>query len=159
MKSMHSASRVRSRSSIVSVAVSGMVSSFIGVRPGAGPPVPTVGSCLQVAVHEVDLLQPAKALADVLRTDLPHALHGLQLRVGGGEDLVQPPELADDVLHHELGKPWDAAKDAVAAGRDGKVERVDLAVVAEQLGEATEVEQVLVGQAGDAVERQGEGVV
>src|SRR5215203_3767695 len=143
MKSMHSASRVRSRSSIVSVAVSGMVSSFIGVRPGAGPPVPTVGSCLQVAVHEVDLLQPAKALADV-----PHALHGLQLRVGGGEDLVQPPELADDVLHHELGKPWDAAKDAVAAGRDGKVERVDLAVVAEQLGEATEVEQVLVGQAG-----------
>src|SRR5919199_4284175 len=104
---MHSASRVSSRSSIWSVCVSGMVSSFIRVRPGAGRPV-SRGSCLQVAVHEVDLLKPAKALADVLRADLPHALDRLQLRIGGGEDLVKPTELADDVLHHELGKTWDA---------------------------------------------------
>jgi hypothetical protein len=34
-------------------------------------------SGLQIAVHEVDLLQPAKALADVLRPDLPHSLHRL----------------------------------------------------------------------------------
>src|SRR4051812_34461146 len=157
---MHSASRVRSRSSRVSVAVSGMVSSFIRVRPYAGPPGPNRGgSCLQVAVHEVDLLQPAKALADVLRADLPDALDRFQLRIGGGEDLVQPAKFANDVLHHQLGKPGDAAEDAESAGRDGKVERVDLAVVAEQLGEATEVEQVLVRQARDAVERQGEGVV
>ena len=46
---------------------------------------------------------------------------------------------------------------AVAAGRDGIVERVDLAVVAEQLGEAAEVEQVLVRQARDVVEHGGEG--
>src|SRR6476646_4461344 len=132
---MHSASRVRSRSSRFSVAVSGMVSSFIRVRPDAGPPGPNRGiSCLQVAVHEVDLLQPAKALADVLRTDLANALDRLQLRIGGSEDLVQPAELADDVLHHQLGKPGDAAEDAVSTGRDGKVECVDLAVVAEQFG-------------------------
>src|SRR5687768_10243425 len=118
---MHSASRVISRSSICS-AVSGMVSSFIRVRPRAG------SSCLQVAVHEVDLLKPAKALADVLRPYLSHALDRLQLGVGRGEDLVQPAELADDVLHHQLGKPGDAAQDAVAAGRDGIVEGVDLAV-------------------------------
>src|SRR3954454_13925248 len=127
---MHSASRVRSRSSRVSVAVSGMVSSFIRVRPYAGPPGPNRGgSCLQVAVHEVDLLQPAKALADVLRADLPDALDRFQLGIGSGEDLVQPAELADDVLDHELRESWDAAEDAEAVGRDGKVEGVDLAVV------------------------------
>src|SRR5919107_1100324 len=121
---MHSASRVRSRSSSCSVAVSGMVSSFIGVRPGAGPPVPSWNSCLQVAVHEVDLLQPPKALADVLRADLPHALDRFELGVGGGEDLVQPAELADDVADHQLGEPGDAAEDPVAARGDGEVERV-----------------------------------
>src|SRR3954464_3859254 len=138
---MHSASRVISRSSICSsVAVSGMVSSFV------------MALCLQVAVHEVDLLQAAKALADVLRPDLSDALHRLQFRVAGGEDLVEPPELAHDVLDHQLRQPRDAAEDAVAARGHGEVERVDLAVVAEELGEAPEVEQVLVGQAGDAVE-------
>src|SRR5688572_26482275 len=130
---MHSASRVISRSSI-SVTVSGMVSSLAlqGRRP--------LGSCLQVAVHEVDLLQTAKALADVLRPDLSDSLDRLQLGVGRGQDLVEPAELANDVLHHQLREPGDAAEDAVAAGRDGIVERVDLAVVAEQLGEPPEVE-------------------
>jgi hypothetical protein len=72
-----------------------------------GPVGPPTGLSLglQVTVHEVDLLQPAKALADVLRTDLPHAFDGLQLGVRRGEDLVEPAELADDVLHHEARKP------------------------------------------------------
>src|SRR5687768_12085255 len=127
---MHSGSRTMSRSSSWSVD-SGMVSSFIGVRPGAGRP--TVSwSCLQVAIHEIDLLQPAKALSDVLRADLPHALDRLQLGVGRGEDLVQSAELADDVLHHELRQARDAPEDPVATRRDGEVEGVDLAVVAEQ---------------------------
>src|SRR5436190_14533019 len=90
---------------------------------------------LQVAIHEVDLLQPAKALADVLRTDLSHALDGLELRVRRGEDLVEPAELADDVLDDETGKSGDAAEDAEAPRRHRVVERVDLAVVAEQLGQ------------------------
>src|SRR5687767_5384336 len=143
MKSMHSASRVISRSSMCSGAVSvGMVSSFIGVRPGAGRPSVSrnARSCLQVTVHEVDLLKTAKALADVLRPDLTNAVDRLQLGVGRGKDLVQPAELADDVLHHQLRKPGDAAQDAVAAGRDGIVERVDLAVVAEQLCQPPEVQ-------------------
>src|SRR5918997_1157965 len=106
-------------------------SSFIVAGADAAQPA---GSCLQIAVHEVDLLQPAKALADVLRTDLTHAVDRLQLGVGGGEDLVEPAELAHDVLHHQLREPGDASQDAVAAGGDGIVERVDLAVVAERLG-------------------------
>src|SRR5688500_12912361 len=72
-------------------------------------------SGLQIAVHEVDLLQAAKALADVLRAHVPHAFHGLQLRVGRGEDLVQPVELAHDRLHHHLGQTRDASQNAVAA--------------------------------------------
>src|SRR5918994_6832377 len=119
-----------SRSSSWSVG-SGMVSSFIRVRPGAGRPTVS-GSCLQVAIDEIDLLQPAKTLTDVLRADLPHALDRLQLWVGRGEDLVQPAELADDVLDHELRQARDAPEDPEAAGGDGVVERVDLAVVAEQ---------------------------
>src|SRR3954447_2607835 len=88
-------------------------------------------SCLQVAVHEVDLLQPAQALADVLGADLTHAFDGLELGIGGRQHLVQPAELLDDLLDDELGKPRDAAEDPVAAGRHRIVERVDLAVVAE----------------------------
>src|SRR5919205_3925677 len=107
---MHSASRSISRSSICSV-VSGMVSSLIRVRPGAGRPTMYSWSCLQVAIDEVDLLQPAKALSDVLRADLPHALDRLQLGVGRGEDLVQPAELSDDVLHHQTWQARDAPED------------------------------------------------
>src|ERR687897_3632036 len=111
-----------SRSSSWSVG-SGMVSSFIGVRPDAGRPTVS-GSRLQVAVDEIDLLQPAKALADVLRADLPHALDRLQLGVGRGEDLVEPAELADDVLDHEARQAREPAEDAIAAGREGGVGRV-----------------------------------
>src|SRR3954454_13455191 len=128
-----------------------MMSSSVRVGPRAGPPALSLG--LQVTVHEVDLLKPAKALADVLRTDLAHALHGLELRVRRGEDLVQPAELADYVLHHQAREPRDAAQDPESAGGDRIVERVDLAVVAEQLGEPPEVEQVLVGEARHAVPR------
>ena len=53
-----------------------------------------------------------------------------------------------------LRQPRDAPEDPVAARRDGVVERVQLAVVAKQLGEATEVQQVLVGEPPDPVERR-----
>jgi len=49
------------------------------------------GSSLQIAIHEVQLLQPAQALADVFRPDLPDSLDGLQLGVRGREQFVQPP--------------------------------------------------------------------
>src|SRR5918997_2625819 len=81
-------------------------------------------SGLQIPIHEVDLLQAAKALADVLRAHVADALHGFQLRVGGGEDLVQPVELADDRVHHHLRKAWDSPEDPVPARRGGMVEGV-----------------------------------
>src|SRR6188472_1937997 len=114
---------------------------------------------LEIAVDEVDLLQPAQALADVLGADLPHALDGLELAVRGREHLVESSEFLDDVLDDELRQPRDPAEDPVAAWRDREVERVDLAVVAEQLGQAAEVEQVLVRQASDLVEREREGLL
>ena len=66
-----------------------MVSSFVAAACRAAR-----DSSLQVAVHEVDLLQPAQALADFLRPDLPNSLDRLQLGVGRGQELVQAAELA-----------------------------------------------------------------
>src|SRR3954462_6982254 len=100
-----------SRASI-SMAVSEIVSSFFRVRL---PDRTAYSSGLQITVHEVDLLQPAKALADVLRPDLADALHRLKLWVGRRQDLVEPAKLADDVLHHELRQPGNAPQDPVAA--------------------------------------------
>src|SRR6266511_5604939 len=114
---------------------------------------------LQVTVHEVDLLKPAQALADVLGADLAHAVDGLELGVCCREHLVEAAELLHDLLDHEPGEPRDAAEDPVAARRHRIVKGVELAVVAEQLGEATEVEQVLVGQPADLVQRAREVLV
>ena len=54
---------------------------------------------------------------------------------------------------HELRQARNAPEDPVAARRDRVVERVELAVVAEQLREPPEVQQVLVGQAAELLER------
>ena len=61
--------------------------------------------------------------------------------------LLESTELVDDPLHYELGQSWDAAQDADSARRDGVVEGIQFAVVAEQLGQPTEVQKVLMGQA------------
>src|SRR5437588_3915704 len=136
---MNSGSGRASRSSsCFSWIACGMAVSSLSSAGKAG-----TASGLQVTIHEVDLLQPAKALADVLRTDLPHSRHGLELRVRRGEQLVEAPELVDDLRHHEPRQPRDAAQDPVAARGDRIVKRVDLAVEAQQLGHAPEVDQVL----------------
>ena len=67
-----------------------------------------------------------------------------------------PRELAHDRLNHHLGNARDAPQDAVAAWRGGMVEGVQLAVVAEQLGQPTEVEQVLMRQPGERVQHHRE---
>src|SRR6185312_14629160 len=155
---MCSTTRVTSSSSVriaSSVACAGMVSSLVPAGPGG----PALVSSLQVAVHEVELLQPAQALADVLGADLAHALDRLELRVGRRQQLVEAAELGDDLGDDELRKPWDPAEHPVAPRGDRVIERVELAVVAEQLGEPTEVEQVLVGQAADLVESGREGLI
>src|SRR5919112_4187219 len=104
--------------------VSGMVILLLR-HPRGGPRGVGLGwksSGLQVAIDQVDLLQAAQALADVLRSDLADALDRLELGVGGGEHLVEAAELAHDLLNHELRQPRDAAQDPVAAGRHRIVE-------------------------------------
>src|SRR5947209_14853268 len=115
-----------------------MVSSSVVAGRGEGP----AGSALrlQVTINQVDLLLAAKALADVLRPDLADAVDGLQLAVSGGEHLLEAPERVNDPLHDELGQTRDAAQNAESARRDGVVEGVELAVVAEELGQPPKVE-------------------
>src|SRR4051812_21427490 len=153
---MFSTTRSTSRSSRSSCSVvSVMVRSSLDATARRSQSV----LCLQVAVHEIDLLKSAKALADVLRPDLSHALDRLQLGVGRGEHLVQSTEVAHDVRHDDPREARDASEDAIAPRRDGIIQGVELAVVAQDLGEAAEVEEVLVRQAADLVERGGERVV
>src|ERR1700682_5356763 len=108
-----------------------------------GQPMGGPYSSLQVAVHEVDLLQPAQALADVLRPDLSNSLNRLQLCVAGGQQLVQAAKLVHDLADRQLRQPRNPSQHAVAARRDGIVERIQLAVVTEQLGQPPEVQEVL----------------
>ena len=81
---------------------------------------------MQVPVHEVDLLQAAKALADVLRPDFTDALHRLQLGVGGGQD---PFSHAFDGLvrlpHQDL---LDFGRLAELLGYDRKLNTLDYPV-------------------------------
>ena len=63
---------------------------------------------LRIAVDEVDLLKPAKPFANLDRSGLPHALHGLQILVGGGEDGPEIAEMVDDRLGHQTGEPRHA---------------------------------------------------
>src|SRR5581483_12238531 len=74
-------------------------------------------SRLQVPIHQVDLLLAAKALADVLRPDLADSVDGLQLAIGGGQQFLEPAELAHDPLHHQFGEPGNPSQDAEASGR------------------------------------------
>src|SRR3954467_6693860 len=116
-------------------------------------------SGLQIAIDEVDLLQTAKALTDVLRTHVSDPLDSLQLGVGGGQYLVQPRELAHYRLDHELRQARDAPEDPVAARRHGVVKGVQLAVVPEQLRQAPEVEHVLVREPREGVEHEREALL
>src|SRR5438046_3472834 len=140
---MFSTSLTTSRSSRSSCSViSVMVRSSLGATAGRCQ----CHLCLQVAIHEIDLLESAKALADVLRPDLAYTLDRLQFGVRRGEHLVQSPEVAHDVRDNDARQPRDTAEDAIAPRGDGVIERVQFSVIAEHLGESTEVEKVLVRQ-------------
>src|SRR4051794_40228596 len=92
------------------------------VRSSLGTALIVLG--LQVAVHEVDLLKPAKSLADVLRPDLSDPLDCLELRVRRGEHLVEPAEVAHDVRDHDARQAGDPPEDAIAPRGDGIVKCV-----------------------------------
>src|SRR5579884_1946684 len=156
-------SRASRCSSISSVMVSSSFRNGRGRRPARGFShmnyVSRWRSRLQVPIHQVDLLLAAKALADVLRPDLADSVDGLQLAVRGGQQFLEPTELADDPLYDQLGQTGNPAQDAEASRRGRVVEGVQFAVVAEQLRQAPEVQQVLVGKAHELVEGRGERVI
>ena len=66
---------------------------------------------------------------------------------------VEIAEPVDDLLDDQARQPRDPRQDPVSPRRDRQVDRAGLPVVAEQLGEATEVEQLLVRQCGELGER------
>src|SRR5947209_20291964 len=107
-------------SSISSVMVSSSVRNGRGRRPARGLHshknyVSGWRSRLQVPIHQVDLLLAAKPLADVLRPDLADSVDGLQLAIGGGQQFLEPAELAHDPLHHQLGETGNPSQDAEAS--------------------------------------------
>src|SRR5262249_28082247 len=73
---------------------------------------------LQIAIDEVVLLQTAQPLADLARPDCPHAVHSLQIALGGPHDRVQGAQVADDPADHLLRQARDVGQDPVAAGLD-----------------------------------------
>src|ERR1700727_350221 len=148
-----SGSRSSSCSSVSSVMVS---SSYRG--PGRACPS-LIASRLQVAINEVDLLLSAKALADVLRPDLADTVDGLQLAIRCGEQFLEASELRHDPLHDQSRQPGYPSQNSEPARRNGVVEGIQLAVVAEQFGEPTEVQQVLMGKPHELVDDDREAVV
>src|SRR4051794_12952053 len=119
----------KSSSSCSSVA-SGMVSSFVGGRAWHGAASWFGASVLrlQVPIHEIDLLQAAQALADLLRSHLADALDSFEVGVGGCEQVIHATELGDDVLHDDLGEARDAPQDPEPTGGHRIVKGVELAV-------------------------------
>src|SRR6185437_4046406 len=103
---------------------------------------------LQVTIHEVVLLQPAKALADLTGTHRPDSLDGLELSLRGTHDRVEAPEVGHDPPDERLGHAWKMRQDPVPPRHDGLVERIDAALVAEHLREPAELEQLLVVELG-----------
>src|SRR3954454_21250792 len=145
---MYSTSSSKTASTVASSS-SEIVTPF--VFDGRGLP-----SALQVPVDQIDLLEPPQALADVLGALGSDSVDGGELFVGGRKDLLQPAQLVGDLLDDKLGNARDPAQHAVAARADREVQGVDLAVVADQLGEATEVEHVLVGHPAQGLEHRGQ---
>src|SRR5579884_1345217 len=151
-------------SSISSVMVSSSVRNGRDCKPARGflshkNYVSRWRSRLQVPIHQVDLLLAAKTLSNVLRPDLADSVDGLQLTVRGGQQFLEPAELAHNPLHHQLGKAGNPPQDAEASRRGRVIEGVQLAVVAEQLRQAPEVEQILVGKSHELIERSRERLV
>src|SRR6185437_14999200 len=94
---------------------------------------------VQVAVHEVLLLEPAQALADLAGAHSSDALDLFELGLGGPHERLEAVEVLDDVRDHDLRQTRDLREDAVAARRDRIVDRRDAARVAQHLGELLEL--------------------
>src|SRR2546426_1061006 len=109
---------------------------------------------VQIPLDEIVLLQPAQALADLTRPHRPDAGDRLEISLGRADDRVQVAQVADDLLDDRVGKPGDPREDPKASRSNAVVERIDLARVPEQFGEALGLEQLLVGQRMQPLERE-----
>src|SRR4051812_21730932 len=103
---------------------------------------------MQEPINEVDLLQAAESLTDLLRPGGIHAVDLFKVDVVGRHKSFEPVERAHQVRDGQLRKAGDATKRAVAAGAHALVKGVDLALETEQLGQPAEVQELLVRQAG-----------
>src|SRR3954447_19617864 len=112
---------------------------------------------LQVAINEVVLLQAAQTLADLARPDRTHSVDGLQVTLRGSDDPLETGKLADEAVDDVLRQPRDVREDAVAARRDGAVERIRRRRIPEH-GEQLELEQVLVRDLGQRLQTLGNTV-
>src|SRR5712691_12055909 len=62
---------------------------------------------LQIAVHEVVLLEPAQALADLPCAHGADAGDTLEIALRGPDDRVEGAEVSDDPPDHRLGQAWN----------------------------------------------------
>ena len=68
---------------------------------------------LQVTVDEIVLLEAPQALADLPGPDGAHALHGLEIALGGPDDGIEGLEVAHD-------PPDEWLEEVLATGGNGK---------------------------------------
>src|SRR5437868_13372982 len=108
---------------------------------------------LQIAVDEVVLLQPAQALADLAGPHGADALPPLEIALRSAHDGVESAEITHHPADHRLGEARDMREDAIAPRLDGMVEWIDSARIAEELAQAFEIEQVLVAERPQRLER------
>src|SRR3954451_3743639 len=109
---------------------------------------------LQGAVDQVVLLQPAQPLANVTRANRPDAADRLEVALRRADDRLEVAEIRHDLPDDGLRQSGDVREDAVAARRDGVVERIDVARIAEELGDALDFEQLAVGQGVQPLQRK-----
>src|SRR5919106_45716 len=112
---------------------------------------------LQVTVDQVVLLQPAQPLANLAGTDGADAVDGLEVAMTRADDLVEAREVGEDLADDRVREPRNAREHAVAARRDRVVDRVRVPVIAEQLGELLELEQLVLRQRRELLEHACRG--
>src|SRR5262249_2763918 len=104
---------------------------------------------LEIAIHEVVLLQTAQALADLSGPHGPNTLHRLELTLRRPYDGVEAAEIGHDPADERLRHSREVREDPVAARHHGLIEWIDAAVVAQHLRKLPELEQVLVAELGE----------
>jgi len=101
------------------------------------------------------LLEAAEAGPDLPGPHRSDPLHALEVALRGPHDGVERAEVVDHPADDVLRDARDVGEHAIAARGDGEVERARRPVVAEQLDDALELDQVLVAKRTKLLERGG----